>query len=81
MVQRTLAAFDARPHWGKMHWLGARELAQLYPRFRTSRGARAVDPDGVLMTPYLPHLLGLTAPGSPPSGERSCGAGRLAWQR
>ena len=58
MVQRTLAAFDARPHWGKQHWLGARELAQLYPRFEDFTAVRrAVDPDGVLMTPYLSHLL------------------------
>ncbi|ASK66821.1 FAD-linked oxidoreductase [Brachybacterium avium] len=59
MVQRTLASFGARPHWGKMHWLGLRELTALYPRledFRTVR--RAVDPDGLLMSPYLRHLLG-----------------------
>lgn len=59
LVQRTLAAFGARPHWGKLHWLGARELAQLYPRFEDFRAARAAaDPDGLLMSPYLRHLLG-----------------------
>ena len=59
LVQRTLEAFGARPHWGKMHWLGARELARLYPRFTDFRAVReAADPDGVLMTPYLRHVLG-----------------------
>jgi FAD-linked oxidoreductase len=59
MVQRTLAPFAARPHWGKQHWLGARELARLYPRFEDFTAVRAAaDPDGMLMTPYLRHLLG-----------------------
>lgn len=59
LVQRTLARFGARPHWGKMHWLGARELSQRYPRFEEFRAVRAAaDPDGVFMTPYLRQLLG-----------------------
>src|SRR5699024_8072112 len=59
LVQRTLAAFGARPHWGKQHWLGRRELTELYPRFEDFRSVReAADPDGLLMTPYLRHLLG-----------------------
>ncbi|GAA1488259.1 D-arabinono-1,4-lactone oxidase [Brachybacterium sacelli] len=58
MVQRTLAPFAARPHWGKQHWLGAKELAALYPRFEDFRAVRAeADPGGLLMTPYLHHLL------------------------
>lgn len=60
LVQRTLAPFAARPHWGKRHWLGARELAALYPRFEDFRAVRAaVDPEGLLLTPYLRHLLGV----------------------
>ncbi|MGP9604397.1 D-arabinono-1,4-lactone oxidase [Brachybacterium sp. AOP42-E1-35] len=59
LVQRTLANFGARPHWGKQHWLGARELARLHPRFDDFRAVReAADPDGLLMSPYLRHLLG-----------------------
>ena len=59
LVQRTLAAFGARPHWGKQHWLGARELRELYPRFEDFRAVRdAADPHGLLMSPYLRHLLG-----------------------
>lgn len=59
LVQRTLAPFGARPHWGKLHWLGARELRALYPRFDDFRAVHtAADPVGLLMTPYLHHLLG-----------------------
>lgn len=59
MVQRTLEPFEARPHWGKMHWLGARELRRLYPRFDDFIAVRRrTDSDGVLLTPYMRHLLG-----------------------
>lgn len=58
MVQRVLEPFAARPHWGKRHWLSRKELTSLYPRFEDFRTVReAVDPDGVLLTGYLRHLL------------------------
>lgn len=64
LVQRTLAPFEARPHWGKQHWLGAVELRRLYPRFEDFRAVRAhADPDGMLLTPYLRHLLGIAPRG------------------
>src|SRR5690606_6178440 len=40
LVQRTLAPVAARPPWGKLHWLGARELRALYPRFDDFRAVR-----------------------------------------
>jgi FAD/FMN-containing dehydrogenase len=52
-------AHDGRPHWGKLHWRRAADLAPAYPewqRFRAVRGA--VDPDGVFLNPYLRDLLG-----------------------
>ncbi|MGO1480605.1 MAG: D-arabinono-1,4-lactone oxidase [Brachybacterium sp.] len=59
MIQRTLEPFGARPHWGKRHWLGKRELSALYPRFEDFHAVReAADPDGRLLTGYLRHLLG-----------------------
>ena len=59
LVQRTLAPFAARPHWGKMHWLGEAQLRDLYPRFDDFRRVRAeADPAGTLLSPYLRHLLG-----------------------
>lgn len=32
-VEDILRAYDARPHWGKVHHRDAQELATLYPRF------------------------------------------------
>ena len=49
---------EGRPHWGKLHSLAARELAERYPhweRFQAVR--RALDPDGVFLTPYMRRLL------------------------
>ena len=49
---------DGRPHWAKRHSLSGRDLKPLYPmweRFQDLR--RALDPDGVLLTPALRQLL------------------------
>jgi len=49
-----------RPHWGKLHGLGAAELAALYPHFDEFRAHRqALDPEGVFLNPYLRRLFGL----------------------
>mgnify|MGYP000747622754 CR=1 FL=1 len=48
-----------RPHWGKMHSLGARELQDMYPqwdRFHAVR--RQLDPAGLFMNDHLTHLFG-----------------------
>lgn len=46
-----------RPHWGKLHSLGAAELASLYPRFDAFRALRgSLDPDGVFLNDYLRRL-------------------------
>jgi FAD/FMN-containing dehydrogenase len=48
-----------RPHWGKLHGLGADELRRLYPRFDEFRRHRAaLDPDGLFLNDYLRRLLG-----------------------
>jgi FAD/FMN-containing dehydrogenase len=50
--------YGGRPHWGKKHWLTARELRPLYPRWDDfQRIRRRLDPDGVFRTPYLARLL------------------------
>lgn len=47
-----------RPHWGKKHWLTARELRELYPRWDDfHKVRRRLDPDGVFLTPQLARLL------------------------
>ena len=58
-VERIMAGFDGRPHWGKLHWLDDDRLAQLYPRFADVRRVRAAaDPDGVFANEYLDRVLG-----------------------
>lgn len=46
-----------RPHWGKIHSLGARDLAPLYPRWDDfQRLRRELDPQGMFMNPLLQRL-------------------------
>ena len=48
-----------RPHWGKVHTLGAAELAGLYPRFGDFCALRRrLDPAGVFLNEHLRKLLG-----------------------
>jgi len=58
-VERIMAGFDGRPHWGKLHWLDADRLAQLYPRFADVQRVRAqADPAGRFTNDYLDRVLG-----------------------
>lgn len=75
-VERIFRALGGRPHWGKLHTLGAAELRELYPdwpRFLAAR--RQLDPDGVFQNGYLQGLLGDPAGGPAPAsaGERTVG--------
>ena len=46
-----------RPHWGKLHSLGAAELAQLYPMFGEAMAVRrTIDPEGRMLNPFLRKL-------------------------
>ncbi|MEZ5551064.1 MAG: D-arabinono-1,4-lactone oxidase [Pseudomonadales bacterium] len=46
-----------RPHWGKLHTLNARDLADLYPHFEAFRRVRAeLDPTGIFCNDYLAGL-------------------------
>ena len=48
-----------RPHWGKMHSLGATDLAGMYPHWNDFHALRRrLDPQGVFMNPYLQALFG-----------------------
>lgn len=52
-------AVGGRPHWGKMHHLGAAALRERYPRFDDFLRVRAeTDPEGVFGNDYLRHVLG-----------------------
>jgi FAD/FMN-containing dehydrogenase len=53
-VDRLLGAFDARVHWGKLHFLTREQLYSRYPRagdFATLRGT--LDPEGVFLNDHL----------------------------
>lgn len=50
---------SGRPHWGKIHYLAADDLRELYPHFDDFVGLRnEVDPRRVFSNPYLDRVLG-----------------------
>lgn len=50
---------DGRPHWGKLHTLGADDLGRLYPRFGDVQRVRdRVDPERLFANAHLTHVLG-----------------------
>ncbi|GAB3589928.1 D-arabinono-1,4-lactone oxidase [Angustibacter peucedani] len=58
-VQSIAAEVDGRPHWGKLHTLGADRLRELYPRFDDALAVRErVDPGRVFTNDYLRRVLG-----------------------
>jgi FAD-linked oxidoreductase len=57
-VEEVLRTYDGRPHWGKLHTLGAGDLATTYPRFGEFLALRdRVDPDRLFTNPYLDRVL------------------------
>jgi FAD/FMN-containing dehydrogenase len=56
-VDALLAEFDARVHWGKLHFLTPERLHALYPRADDFvRARRELDPDGVFLNDHLRPL-------------------------
>lgn len=59
LVEPVLREAGGRPHWGKLHSLGAAELRGLYPRFNEANAVRrAVDPQGRMVNPFLQRIFG-----------------------
>lgn len=57
--ERIAGAAGGRPHWGKLHGLGAAQLRELYPRFDDFLALRdTVDPARRFENPYLRRVLG-----------------------
>jgi FAD/FMN-containing dehydrogenase len=49
-----------RPHWGKLHNLGARQLSALYPRWKEFTEVRAaLDPQGKFLNGHLRTVFGV----------------------
>jgi FAD-linked oxidoreductase len=59
VFERIAGSVGGRPHWGKMHTLGADALRERYPHFDDFRRVRdEVDPEHVFTNPYLDRVLG-----------------------
>jgi L-gulonolactone oxidase len=57
-VEEIMVGFSGRPHWGKMHFRSAADLAPMYPRWNDFRVARdRFDPDRVFANDYLRQVL------------------------
>lgn len=58
-AQDIFTAHDGRPHWGKIHTLGADYFARAYPRFNDFVRTRDdLDPDRRFTNEYLARVLG-----------------------
>jgi xylitol oxidase len=58
-VERALAPFDARPHWGKLFTLSPDTIATRYPRFHDARRlAERYDPAGCFRNGFTSHVFG-----------------------
>ena len=57
-MEAIFLAHGGRPHWGKIHFLQAEQLAERYPLFEDFRNQRQRhDPDGIFMNEYLREVL------------------------
>lgn len=58
-VDGALAAYGARPHWGKLHFLDKERARAIYPRFDAFNEIRqAMDPRGLFLNPHLSQIFG-----------------------
>ena len=58
-LDHELQQFDARPHWGKVHYLTRDRVEALYPKYDDfQRIRREFDPDGIFLNPHLRELFG-----------------------
>ncbi len=59
LVEPVLREAGGRPHWGKLHSLGAAELKALYPMFAEAQALRrAVDPQGRMVNSFVQRIFG-----------------------
>ena len=56
--EAIVAEHEGRPHWGKVHTLGAERLRELYPRFDDFRAVRErLDPGHLFTNDHVARLL------------------------
>ena len=64
-VDAIMSAHGGRPHWGKVHHMGAAALAPLYPEWDLFQAVRSrIDPAGVFENSYTRRCLGPVHPGT-----------------
>lgn len=57
LIERALAPFFARPHWGKLHAFDAAAIARVHPRIADARGVfERRDPSGRFANAHLQRL-------------------------
>lgn len=60
-IEPVFRKYRGRPHWGKLHTMGAKDLRAVYPRLDEFLAVRRrVDPEGRFLNPYLRHMLGVS---------------------
>jgi FAD-linked oxidoreductase len=60
LIEPIFWKYGGRPHWGKIHTLGADELSKLYPQFEKFQDLRArLDPEGRMLNDHLRKLFGV----------------------
>lgn len=58
-VEAVFRNHEGRPHWGKMHSLRAKDLSELYPKWKDFTRLRdQLDPTGLFLNGYLRDLFG-----------------------
>jgi FAD/FMN-containing dehydrogenase len=56
-IEPVFRAYGGRPHWGKKHSVGAKELRPHYPQWdRFLELRKTIDPQGTFLNPYLRNL-------------------------
>lgn len=57
--EQIVGAFGARPHWGKLHTLGAEQFRERYPRYGDFLAIRdRLDPQRAFTNPYTRQVFG-----------------------
>lgn len=53
-LEKIFLKYDGRPHWGKLHTLKAKHLAERYPKWEDfNRFRKELDPKGTFLNKYL----------------------------
>ena len=62
VIEPIFWKYGGRPHWGKVHTLGASQLSQLYPRFEEFQAIRQqMDPQGRMLNEHLRKVFGVVS--------------------